>query len=160
VKTPRARSFLSEVFRKFHQNRRDRRRQILADLSPGIRKATVWIKQMLYSFKDRRYGYCVIDGNTFPEGFPPKEDVNNDDVECKRHVGNQCYCIGFFCQYEKVLIFTDWKPFALGKHEGLEKGEECEIHGGKKCFCWIQSAGSEQKDFCVYDFKTKQLRNI
>jgi hypothetical protein len=98
----------------------------------------------------------TVERNICPDGFPIKEDAAQDNIICREHGGNQCYCIGFNCLPETVTVFMDWKPFALGKYERMKRGHECEIHGGHGCFCWLEPFGTEKGIIKCYDLKNSR----
>jgi len=59
-----------------------------------------------------------------------------------------------------VTFFMDWKPFALGKYERMKQGEECDIHGGHECFCWLEPFENEKDVICLYDLKNSSRGRI
>jgi len=157
---PREYAFFRQMLRQFHEVRRSYRNKRLADTPAGFAREKLRAKELLLSLKIRVAGVYWYDGGGF-------EEAAQENAICALHRDNQCYCIGFCCRPqtpENRTIYIDWKPFALGKHERMKRGEECDVHGGLECCCWLEPFERELENekgiLCLYDLKNSWRERI
>lgn len=84
-------------------------------------------------------------------GSPDFLDAGRDDVVCKQHGGNDCYCVWWYYKHDVDRVCMDWKPYALEAYEAMEDGEECEIYKRFKCYCLKLSKGSDKSLYNIKD---------
>jgi hypothetical protein len=149
-KTRREYAFMREMCVAYDTVRRHQREQLLASTPPGITREKLKLKQLFLSLRFHLTRVYTADSDLFPDG---------EDMICKKDGGNQCYCIGFTWPWDTLTVYVDWKPFALGKYERMEQGAECELHGGHRCFCWLEPFEVEKGIICCFNLKTsKRIR--
>ena len=122
-------------------------------LLPRETNHTAWAMALLTRARSTPLKMDLRDGR----GRPHLLDAGRANVVCQEHGSKQCYCIWMF--YKDDRVYTDWKPYTLGKYEAMVRGEECEIHKLFKCCCLTFWPSSKKDDIRTHNNKYPTRRD-